>query len=30
MEAETLIWEREGAATCQSAIAQSNWSKLVK
>jgi len=30
MEAKTLIWEREGAATCQSAIAQSNWSKLVK
>jgi len=27
---ETLIWEREEKATCQSVIAQSNWSKLVK
>ncbi|QCD93567.1 hypothetical protein DEO72_LG5g1642 [Vigna unguiculata] len=29
-ESETLILEIEGAAMCQSAIAQSNWSKLVK
>jgi len=25
-ETETLIWEREGVATCQPMIAQSNWS----
>jgi len=29
-ESETLILEREGAVTCESAIAQSNWSNLVK
>ena len=29
-ESETLILVRQGAATCQFAIAQSNWSNLVK